>query len=148
MSAAFSLMAFALIQEPATGRTSPSILLSMAPAAVLGIAAFALFGGFVPVFVLGLGHGLVATSLMAAAFTTLDRAAVPAATTLSTIAVRLASPFGVAVLAVLLQAFTRGGAGRPFTYAFGCAVVLAAVSLVPIALIGSGTCRESSSAPA
>ncbi|NUS06401.1 MAG: DHA2 family efflux MFS transporter permease subunit [Nonomuraea sp.] len=116
--------------------------------AVLGIAAFALFGGFVPVFILGLGHGLVATSVMAAAFTTLDRAAVAAATTLSMIAVRLASPFGVAVLTVLLQGFTRAGVGRPFTYAFGCAVVLAAVSLVPIALIGSRTCRESSSAPA
>ncbi|MFI6181006.1 DHA2 family efflux MFS transporter permease subunit [Nonomuraea sp. NPDC051191] len=116
--------------------------------AVLGIAAFALFGGFVPVFVLGLGHGLVSTSVMAAAFTTLDRAALPAATTLSTIAVRLAAPFGVALLTVLTQAFTRAGVERPYAYAFGCAVVLAAVSLVPIVLIGSGTCRESSSAPA
>ncbi|MFB9200532.1 DHA2 family efflux MFS transporter permease subunit [Nonomuraea spiralis] len=116
--------------------------------AVLGIAAFALFGGFVPVFVLGLGHGLVATSVMAAAFTTLERAAVPAATVLSTIAVRLAAPFGVALLTVVLQVVTRAGVERPFAYAFGCAVVLAAVSLVPIALIGSGTCRESSSAPA
>ncbi|TMR07840.1 MFS transporter [Nonomuraea turkmeniaca] len=72
---------------------------------------------------------------------------IPAATTLSTIAVRLASPFGVALLAVLLQLFTRAGVAQPFAYAFGCATVMAAVSLVPIALIGSKTWRESSSAP-
>ncbi|MET7330672.1 DHA2 family efflux MFS transporter permease subunit [Nonomuraea sp. NPDC005650] len=116
--------------------------------AVAGIAGFAVFGGLVPMFVLGLGHGLVSTSLMAAAFKTLEPVAIPAATTLSTIAVRLASPFGVAVLAVLLQVFTRTGVERPFTYAFGVAIALAAVSLVPIALIGSKTWRGSSSAPA
>ncbi|QFY11751.1 DHA2 family efflux MFS transporter permease subunit [Nonomuraea phyllanthi] len=116
--------------------------------AVAGVAAFAAFGGPVPMLVLGLGHGLVSASLMAAAFRTLDPAAIPAATTLSTIAVRLAAPFGVAVLAVLLQVFTRAGVERPFTYAFGVATALAAVSLVPIALIGSKAWRESSSAPA
>ncbi|MFI7224203.1 DHA2 family efflux MFS transporter permease subunit [Nonomuraea angiospora] len=113
-----------------------------------GIAGFAAFGGLVPMFVLGLGHGLVSTSVMAAAFKTLEPVAIPAATTLSTIAVRLASPFGVAVLAVLLQVFTRTGVEQPFTYAFGVAIALAAVSLVPIALIGSKAWRGSSSAPA
>ncbi|MEV4108067.1 DHA2 family efflux MFS transporter permease subunit [Nonomuraea sp. NPDC049695] len=116
--------------------------------AVAGIAGFAAFGGPVPMFVLGLGHGLVSTSVMAAAFKTLEPVAIPAATTLSTIVVRLASPFGVAVLAVLLQVFTRTGVERPFGYAFGVAIALAAVSLVPIALIGSKTWRKSSSAPA
>ncbi|MEV4803706.1 DHA2 family efflux MFS transporter permease subunit [Nonomuraea sp. NPDC049421] len=117
--------------------------------AVAGIAAFTLLGGgLAPMFLLGLGHGLVSTSVMAAAFTTLERAAIPAATTLSTIAVRLAAPFGVAVLAVLLQAFTRAGVAQPFTYAFWVVAALTAVSLVPIALIGSKAWRGSSSAPA
>ncbi|HEX4813927.1 MAG TPA: DHA2 family efflux MFS transporter permease subunit [Nonomuraea sp.] len=116
--------------------------------AVAGLAGFTAFGGPVPVFVLGLGHGLVSTSLMAAAFRTLAPAAIPAATTLSTIAVRLAAPFGVALLAVLLQVFTRADVARPFAYAFGCVIALAAVSLLPIALIGSKAWRRSSSAPA
>ncbi|WP_236052049.1 DHA2 family efflux MFS transporter permease subunit [Nonomuraea cypriaca] len=116
--------------------------------AVAGMVWFVAAGGPAPMFVLGLGHGLVSTSVMAAAFKTLDGAALPAATTLSTIAVRLAAPFGVALLAVLSQVFTRAGVAQPFTYAFGCAVALAAVSLVPIALIGSKAWRGSSSAPA
>jgi hypothetical protein len=110
--------------------------------------AFVLFGGYVPMFVLGLGHGLVAPSVAAAAFRTLDRADIPAAATLNNISVRLASSFGVALLAVLLQVFTRAGVARPFDYAFGCAIALVAVSLLPIALIGSKAWRASSSAPA
>ncbi|MEU6719252.1 DHA2 family efflux MFS transporter permease subunit [Nonomuraea sp. NPDC046802] len=116
--------------------------------AVAGVVAFVVFGGPVPIFVLGLGHGLVSASVMAAAFKTLEPAAIPGATTLSTIAVRLAAPLGVAALAVLLQVFTRAGVAQPFTYAFWCAIGLAAVSLVPIALIGSKSWRKSSSAPA
>ncbi|WP_155129373.1 DHA2 family efflux MFS transporter permease subunit [[Actinomadura] parvosata] len=113
------------------------------------IAAFTLAGGgFVPMFTLGLGHGLVATSVMAAAYKTLAPAAIPAATTLSTITLRVAAPFGVALMAVLLQVFTRAGAAHPFASTFWVAVALAAVTLLPIALIGSGTWRRSSSAPA
>ncbi|MEU4513003.1 DHA2 family efflux MFS transporter permease subunit [Nonomuraea wenchangensis] len=117
-------------------------------AVVAGIAAFAAFPGPVPILVAGLGHGLVSTSVLAAAYATLERAAIPAATTLSTIALRLASSFGVAVLAVLLQLLTAAGTSRPFGYAFGCAAALAALSLVPIVLIGSKAWRRSSSAPA
>ncbi|WP_219470702.1 MDR family MFS transporter [Nonomuraea rhizosphaerae] len=116
--------------------------------ATLGMLGFALFGGPAPMFVVGLGHGLVAPSVMAAAFRTLGRAAIPAASTLSNISIRVASSFGVALLAVLLQVFTRADVGRPFTYAFGCAIALTALSLVPIALIGSAAWRESSSARA
>ncbi|PZG11279.1 hypothetical protein [Nonomuraea aridisoli] len=57
-------------------------------------------------------------------------------------------PLGVTVSAVLVQASTRAGAAQPFAYAFWVTVALTAVSLVPIALIGSKTCRPSSSAPA
>ncbi|WP_420847394.1 hypothetical protein, partial [Nonomuraea zeae] len=116
--------------------------------AVAGVLAFMGFGGPVPIFVLGLGHGLVSASVMAAAFRTLEPVAIPAATTLSTIAVRLAAPFGVALLTVLLQVFTRAGAERPYTYAFWCVTVLTGVSLLPIALIGSKVWKGSSSAPA
>jgi EmrB/QacA subfamily drug resistance transporter len=116
--------------------------------AAAGMLAFVLFGGYVPMFVLGLGHGLVAPSVAAAAFKTLDRADIPAAATLNTISVRLASSFGVALLAVLLQVFTRAGVARPFDYAFGCAIALTGVSLLPIALIGSKAWKASSSAPA
>ncbi|MEV0820784.1 MFS transporter [Nonomuraea rubra] len=116
---------------------------------VASIAAFVLAGGgLVPMFTLGLGHGLVATSVMAAAFRTLEPAAIPAATTLSTIVLRLAGPFGVALVAVLLQVFTRAGVAQPYPYTFWVAAGLAGVSLLPIALIGSGTWRRSSSAPA
>ncbi|MGW3343763.1 DHA2 family efflux MFS transporter permease subunit [Nonomuraea rubra] len=116
---------------------------------VASIAAFVLAGGGpVPMFTLGLGHGLVATSVMAAAFRTLETAAIPAATTLSTIALRLAGPFGVALVAVLLQVFTRAGVAQAYPYTFWVAAGLAGVSLLPIALIGSGTWRRSSSAPA
>ncbi|MFC4006335.1 DHA2 family efflux MFS transporter permease subunit [Nonomuraea purpurea] len=116
--------------------------------AVAGVVAFVVFGGPMPIFVLGLGHGLVSASVMAAAFKTLEPAAIPGATTLSTIVVRLAAPLGVAALTVLLQVFTRADVAQPFTYAFWCAIVLTSVSLVPIALIGSKSWRKSSSAPA
>ncbi|MCK2217877.1 DHA2 family efflux MFS transporter permease subunit [Actinomadura sp. ATCC 31491] len=115
---------------------------------VAGMAAFAAFPGPLPVLVVGLGHGLVSTSVLAAAYATLERAAIPAATTLSTISLRLGSSFGVAVLAVLLQLVTAAGAARPFTVVFCCAVGLAAVTLVPVALLGSKAWRRSSSAPA
>ncbi|MEU8396212.1 DHA2 family efflux MFS transporter permease subunit [Nonomuraea sp. NPDC048892] len=117
-------------------------------AAVAGIVAFVLLGaGPAPMFLLGLGHGLVSTSVMTAAFGTLERDTIPAATTLSTIAVRLASPFGVAMLAGLLHLLTTAGVARPFTYAFWAVAALTAVSLLPIALIGSKAWRGSSSAP-
>ncbi|MFG1942457.1 DHA2 family efflux MFS transporter permease subunit [Nonomuraea sp. NPDC048826] len=120
--------------------------------AVAGLAAFAAADGFAvmmaAMLVLGLGHGLVSPSVMAAAFRSLDPAVLPAATTLSTIAVRVAAPFGVALLTVVLQVSTRASAADPFTWAFGCAIGLAAVSLAPVALVGSRAWRGSSSARA
>ncbi|WP_043634442.1 hypothetical protein [Nonomuraea candida] len=137
----------ARLSEAASGAApgaAPGAVSEAASGAASGAASVPLFG---VMFVLGLGHGLVATSVGAAAYRTLERAALPAATTLSTIAVRLAAPFGVAVPAVLLQAFTAAGVARPFTYAFWAVLGPAAVSLAPIALIGSKTWRRSSSAP-
>jgi EmrB/QacA subfamily drug resistance transporter len=55
------------------------------------------------VFALGLGHGLVTPSLMAAAYVRLPRAAIPAATALATVVVRVGSALGAAVGAIVLQ---------------------------------------------
>jgi EmrB/QacA subfamily drug resistance transporter len=114
---------------------------------VLGVAAF----------VVGLGHGMMMPSLMAAAYQRLERSAVPAATTASNIVVRVGSSFGVAALAVALQIYIRhelpaaGGTvasaaavrtpGAPshlahaFAHSFWWALGIAAVALVPILLL-------------
>lgn len=59
------------------------------------------------VFVVGLGHGTLTPSLMAAAYQRLDRTAIPAATTASNILIRVGSSFGVAAPAVALQVYIR-----------------------------------------
>jgi EmrB/QacA subfamily drug resistance transporter len=111
----------------------------------------------VAVFVIGLGHGTMMPSLMAAAYQRLDRAAVPAATTASNIMVRVGSSFGVAALAVALQIYVRRGfpstgggitaaaavrspdaparLAHAFGHSFWWALGIAAVAAVPIALI-------------
>lgn len=108
-------------------------------------------------FVIGLGHGMMMPSLMAAAYQRLARSAVPAATTASNIVVRVGSSFGVAALAVALQIYIRhelpgaGGTvasaasvhtpGAPehlahaFAHSFWWALGIAAVALVPILLL-------------
>jgi hypothetical protein len=55
------------------------------------------------VFTVGLGHGLVTPSIMAAAYLRLPRPAIPAATTAATIAVRVGSALGGAFFAIVLQ---------------------------------------------
>jgi EmrB/QacA subfamily drug resistance transporter len=59
----------------------------------------------VALFVVGLGHGLVFPSLQAAGYRELDKPAVPAATTMANIATRVATSFGTAALAVILQIY-------------------------------------------
>ncbi|MFI0372026.1 MDR family MFS transporter [Actinomadura sp. 1N219] len=58
-------------------------------------------------FVVGLGHGMIAPSLMSMAYQGLPREAVPAATTGANILVRVGSSFGTAVMAVVLQIAIR-----------------------------------------
>ncbi|GLY72645.1 DHA2 family efflux MFS transporter permease subunit [Actinoallomurus iriomotensis] len=109
------------------------------------------------IFVVGLGQGTMMPSLMAAAYQRLDRAAVPAATAASNIVVRVGSSFGVAALAVALQIYLRRGfpatggsvasaaavrtpdaltrLAHTFAHGFWWALAIAAVALVPIALI-------------
>jgi EmrB/QacA subfamily drug resistance transporter len=105
--------------------------------------------------VVGIGHGAMMPSLMAAVYQRLDRAAVPAATTASNIMVRVGSSFGVAALAVALQVFIRheipeaGGTvasvartpealsrlAHAFGHSFWWAAGIAAVSIIPILLL-------------
>lgn len=59
-------------------------------------------------FVVGLGHGLIAPSLMSMAYQGLPREAVPTATTGANILVRVGSSFGTAAMAVVLQIAIRG----------------------------------------
>ena len=111
----------------------------------------------VAVFVIGLGHGTMMPSLMAAAYQRLERSAVPAATTASNIIVRVGSSFGVAALAVALQIFIRHefpsaagtiasaaavhtpGAPSHLAHAFGhsfwWALGISAFAVIPIALL-------------
>ncbi|GAB3984285.1 MDR family MFS transporter [Actinoallomurus acanthiterrae] len=107
--------------------------------------------------VVGIGHGMMMPSLMAAAYLRLNRAAVPAATTASNIVVRVGSSFGVAALAVALQISIRhevpGASGSlasvsrvrspdlpsRLAHAFGAgfwwAFAIAAAAVVPILLL-------------
>jgi EmrB/QacA subfamily drug resistance transporter len=113
----------------------------------------------VATFVIGLGHGMMMPSLMAAAYQRLERSAVPAASTASNIVVRVGSSFGVAALAMALQIYIRRelpGAdgtvaaasaahvpgvlshlGHAFAHSFWWAFGIAAVALVPMLLIPS-----------
>jgi EmrB/QacA subfamily drug resistance transporter len=77
--------------------------------ATTGVALLA-----VALFVIGLGHGMMMPSLMAAMYQGLPKAAIPTATTTFNILARVGSSFGIAVLAVVLQSLVRAdvpGAG-------------------------------------
>ena len=58
-------------------------------------------------FVVGLGHGMIAPSLLAMSYQGLPSVAIPAATTGANILVRVGSSFGTAVSAVILQIAIR-----------------------------------------
>lgn len=105
-------------------------------------------------FVVGLGHGMIAPCLMAMAYQGLPREAVPAATTGANILVRVGSSLGTAVMAVVLQISIRDEipgasgnldeaaalhtAGTPnllagaFTTTFWWAAAILLLSLLPI----------------
>jgi EmrB/QacA subfamily drug resistance transporter len=156
----------AMISMPVAGRVtdrvgSRRLALGGLVVALAGLAFFTRLDagtGEVPpavaVFVIGVGHGTLSPSLMAAAYQRLDRAAVPAATTASNILIRVGGSFGVAVLAVALQVLIRravpgtngsvtSAAARrapdalahAFAHGFWWALGIAAVAAVPIALI-------------
>jgi EmrB/QacA subfamily drug resistance transporter len=108
-------------------------------------------------FVVGVGHGTMMPSLMAAAYARLERPSIPAATAASNIVVRVGSSFGIAALAVALQIFIRHevpgasgsiasatavrtpGALTQLAHAFGSSFWLAlgigVVALIPLLLL-------------
>lgn len=88
-------------------------------------------------FVIGLGHGLVTPSIMASAYRTLPRPALPGAATASQILIRVGSALGAAVTAVILQSLIRSqgtGVGT-FATTFRWSLMIVAVAVVPALLI-------------
>ena len=158
----------AIITMPVAGRLTDrfgsrglgiaGILLAMA-----GTLVFTTIGAATPpallaaaLFTVGLGHGLVIPSLAAAPYQGLPKQLIPAATTMSNIAIRVATSFGVAVLALVLQlrlqAEVPGGDGtlagaaargsevagavaHAFGGSFWWALAIGATALVPAALL-------------
>ena len=95
-------------------------------------------------FVIGLGHGLITPSIMAAAYKTLPRAAIPAATTGANIMVRVGSALGAAILAIVLQLRLDAAGAHPATaYAgsFWWAFGFAALALIPASRLAPATSR-------
>ncbi|MFC5750626.1 MDR family MFS transporter [Actinomadura rugatobispora] len=103
------------------------------------------------IFVIGLGHGVMAPSLMAATYQGLPRPSIPGATTGANILVRIGSSIGTAGLAIVLQLAIRdtvpGTSGNlretataqassqlngAFTHTFWWATVIAAIAVIPI----------------
>ncbi|GLY79963.1 MDR family MFS transporter [Actinoallomurus iriomotensis] len=66
-------------------------------------------------FTIGLGHGMIAPPLMAAAFQGLNRSEMPSATTTANILARVGTSVGTAALAVILQIYLRAGLHRSTT---------------------------------
>jgi hypothetical protein len=66
-------------------------------------------------FTIGLGHGMIAPPLMAAAFQGLNRSEMPSATTTANILARVGTSVGTATLAVILQIYLRAGLHRSTT---------------------------------
>jgi len=115
--------------------------------ALAGMALFTQVGGWwltVATFVIGLGHGLITPSIMAAAYKTLPRTAIPAATTGGNIMIRVGSALGAAILAVVLQIRLETAGTHPATaYAdsFWWAFGFAALALIPASRLAPATSR-------
>jgi EmrB/QacA subfamily drug resistance transporter len=139
-----------------TNRTGPRVLVMTGTAvATAATLPFALVGPHtsaaaltVPLFLRGLGLGLVLTPLIAAGYSTLRRASIPQATTTFNILNRVGGSLGTAVLAVVLVRGLAGGAavmhagqtpakvasayGTTFWWALGCtAVTLVTAAFLP-----------------
>jgi EmrB/QacA subfamily drug resistance transporter len=83
-------------------------------------------------FVIGLGHGIVTPVVMAGAYGTLPKVAIPGATTAATIVIRVGSALGAAVFAIVLQVLSRHTAPAPaFAGSFRWAFAIAALALLP-----------------
>jgi EmrB/QacA subfamily drug resistance transporter len=122
------------------------------------------------ILVIGLGHGMIAPSLMAMAYQGLPRDAVPAATTGANILLRIGGSFGTAATAVILQIAIRdqipgasgsleeAGAHRTaetpalltnaFTQTFWWVAALALVALVPVLAVPRRAKQAATATPA
>jgi MFS family permease len=140
----------AIVTMPLAGRLADKVGprvpgIAGLPIALAGIAMFTRVGHdparavlTVAGFVIGLGHGLITPSIMAAAYRTLPRTAIPAATTGANIMIRVGSALGAALLAVVLQLRLDAAGGHPasaFADSFWWAFGFAAIALVPAVLL-------------
>jgi EmrB/QacA subfamily drug resistance transporter len=133
-----------------TNRVGPRVLVMTGTAvATAATLPFALVGAhtsaaalLAPLFLRGLGLGLVMAPLIAAGYSTLRRASIPQATTTFNILNRVGGSIGTAVLAVILVRGLAGGAptasrvasaySATFWWALGCtAVTLVAAAFLP-----------------
>ena len=144
-----------------TNRLGPrTLVLAGTSVATLATLPFALVGASTsiatltaPLVLRGLGLGLVMAPLITAGYATLDRAAIPQATTTFNILNRVGGSIGTALLAVMLQ---RGLSGGPqhgaaaaahvadaYGATFGLALALTLIALIPAALLpGARVMRE------
>jgi EmrB/QacA subfamily drug resistance transporter len=131
-----------------TNRTGPRVLVVSGTAvATAATVPFALAGAgtsaaalTAPLFLRGLGLGLVMAPLIAAGYSTLRRESIPQATTTFNILNRVGGSIGTAVLAVILVHGLAGAApaqvasayGHTFWWALGCtAVTLVTAAFLP-----------------
>ncbi|MFJ4652425.1 MDR family MFS transporter [Nocardia sp. NPDC088792] len=143
-------MATTLIAGKLTDRFSPKLLVRGGLALVLaGMAALTQTHAdtgpavlIATLFVIGLGHGMLMPSAMAASYRALQPAEIPAATTATNVAIRTASSFGVAALLVLLQRnLEHHPLAESFTQTYWWAFAIAAVAVVPALLIRADRLR-------
>ncbi|WP_433375463.1 MDR family MFS transporter [Actinoplanes sp. CA-142083] len=87
-------------------------------------------------FVMGLGHGAVTPAVLASAYPSLPKPAIPHATVASTILIRIGSTLGAALLATVLQSSLRRVVpATAFAHSFGWALGITAVALLPALFI-------------
>lgn len=87
-------------------------------------------------FAIGLGHGAVIPAVLAGAYRSLERSAIPNATVASTLLIRLAAAFGAAILALILQSQVRAvPAAAAFAHSFWWAFGITAAAALPALLI-------------
>ncbi|HEX5199972.1 DHA2 family efflux MFS transporter permease subunit [Paractinoplanes rhizophilus] len=87
-------------------------------------------------FVMGLGHGAVTPAVLAGAYRSLPKPAIPHATVASTILIRTGAALGAAVISLVLQSLLRTALpASAFAHGFGWALGITALALLPALLI-------------
>jgi MFS family permease len=109
--------------------------------------SYVLLGGIL--VLRGFGLGATMMPAMAAAYATLQPAAVPRATSALNVVQRIGGSLGTAILAVILQHEIRSGGQRPeaFAHTFTWVVVMTAIALLPALVLARATTRARRAPP-